>query len=71
MKAELIDGFPAGTNVFNDDLSNMGTRLGLANVGEDEAGNRILAMMSTHPNHVLKFLIIVNEATGERLLITF
>lgn len=71
MKAEEIDSFPAGTNVFIDDIENMGTLIGIR--GErDKAGQRVIIMhRGSDARFPLRFLIVADELTGERIKITF
>jgi hypothetical protein len=71
MKVKKLMSFNPGENAFNQDFSNMGTMLGIINPGAGEVGNRILAMMSNHNFQKMDWVIIVNEATGERIRIDF
>jgi uncharacterized protein (DUF2384 family) len=67
MKVKKMDKLPAHQNAFNHDLFHMGIELGLsANLND-----RILVMMPNHADELCKYIIIVNESTGERIEITF
>lgn len=71
MKVERIDNFPAGTNVFDEDLSNMGTFIG-QRTDENRAGTRVIVMhRSSGKDFPLEWIIVADEVTGSRLKITF
>lgn len=52
-----MDSIPAGDNVFLHDVYHMGTRV----------AKNVIIMHATHNTEVAKYVIIVNEATGERM----
>jgi len=48
-------------NVFEQDPYHMGNRM----------GTDIMMMYATHPTEVLKYLVFINTATGERWKLSF
>lgn len=58
-QTQELTPYPAGSNPFHHDLSNMGTRI---------AAN-IMIMHSTHDDQIAEVFIVVNTNTGERLRI--
>lgn len=60
MIAEVRESFPANANPFHNDFYHMGTKL----------GTNVIIMHENHPSEVMKYLIIVNIVTGERMKVT-
>jgi hypothetical protein len=55
-KLTALPPFPANSNPFHHDMSNMGTRM----------GKDLMLMHRNHDTEECKYLILVNTATGER-----
>ncbi len=60
MIAEKIAPIPANSNPFHYDLYHMGTTL----------GTNVIVMYPNHPSEEMKYLIIVNVVTGERMRVS-
>lgn len=60
MRSEALLSQPAGENPFRYDAYHMGTRL----------GTNVIVMHPNHPSEEMKYMIIVNVVTGERLKVT-
>lgn len=69
---QYLEKVEPGQNIFLADAFNMGMDVGVVDVDSPNvAGNRVMVMHSNHPSEQCKYLHIVNERTGERILITF
>jgi hypothetical protein len=59
-KISCMDAFPPNSNPFLHDLYHMGQKV----------GSDLWLMTPTHSHHPWKYLIFVDESTGQRVLIS-
>lgn len=71
MKVTVLDSFNPGENAFLQDIELMGTRVGLRPEPAEGLYRRVLIMHRHHVDAIAPWIIVVDEATGERIKIEF
>jgi hypothetical protein len=69
MKVVKLKSFKPGENAFLQDIENMGVQMGISPNGAGES--RVMIMYRNFESQVCKWLVVVDEATGERIRIDF
>lgn len=61
IKMQRLQDFPAETNPFHHDHYHMGTAM----------GTNVMVMMPNHADQHCDYIIVINTATGERVIVHF
>lgn len=70
MKIKRLESFKPGENCFLQDAFNMGVQIGISPNGGGKP-NRIMIMMGNFEYKVCHYIIVIDEATGERVRLDF